>query len=58
MLAAKRSIGVTLEVNLLLQATKHTSEGIRPDFETQGTHHQKSKTGESVEKNLRPSKRF
>ena len=30
---------------LCAQATKHTSEGIHVDFETQGKRHQKSKTG-------------
>ena len=28
-----------------MQVTKHASEGIHPDFETQGRRHQKSKTG-------------
>ena len=47
------------------EARKHTSEGIHPGFETQGRHHQKSKTGVSVApqkglvsyKNLRKKKR-
>ena len=51
MLAAKRSAGVTPEVNLKIlftQAMKHACEGSHPGFETQGRHHQKSKTGISV----------
>ena len=51
MLATKRSAGVTLEVNLRnpLHADKKTcKQGIHPDFETQGRHHQKSRTGVSV----------
>ena len=31
-----------------MQVTKHASEGIHRDFETQGRRHQKSKTGVSV----------
>ena len=47
-LAAKRSGGVTPEVNL--RNSLHTGDkackwGIHPGFETQGRHHQKSKTG-------------
>ena len=48
MLTTKRSGGVTpgtLGINHA-QATKHTSEGIYPDFETQG--HQKFETGIQV----------
>ena len=51
MVAIKRSAGVAPEMNLrnlLHQVRKHTSEGIHPGFETQGRHHQKSKTGVSV----------
>ena len=31
-----------------MQAMKHTCKGIHPGFETQGRHHQRSKTGVSV----------
>ena len=43
-----------------MQATKHASKGIHSGFETQGRHHQKSKTGVSVvpEKGLMSSKYF
>ena len=46
-----QSAGVTPEVNLrnLLCAVKEARKlGIHPGFETQGRHHQKSKTGVSV----------
>ena len=47
MLVAKRSIGVTPEVNLRdpLYQAKHDVKGTYGGFETQGRHHQKSKTG-------------
>ena len=51
-LVAKRSAGVTPEVNLknLLHAGKEAYEqGIHPGFETQGTCHQRSKTGVLVD---------
>ena len=50
MLAAKRSAGVATEVNLrysLHAGNKAGKRGIHPGFETQGRHHQKSKTGVS-----------
>ena len=49
--AVKRSADVTLEVNLknpLHVGNKAHKQGIHPGFETQGRHHQKSKTGVSV----------
>ena len=51
MLAAKRSAGVTPEMNL--RNPSHAGDeaynsGIHPGFETQGRCHQKSKTGISV----------
>ena len=51
MLALKTSAGVAPEVNLrnLVHAgDKACKPRIHPDFETQGRHHQKSKTGVSV----------
>ena len=48
MLAAKRSAGVALEVNLrnpLHPGEKACKQGIHPGFKTQGRRHQKSKTG-------------
>ena len=51
MLAVKRSVGVTPEVNLRnpLHAGEETCKrGIHSGFETQGRRHQKSKTGVSV----------
>ena len=48
MLAIKRSAGVVLEVNLRnpLHAGKEArKQGIHPGYKTQGTRHQKSKTG-------------
>ena len=43
-----------------MQVTKHGKRGIHPGFETQGRHHQKSKTGVSVapQKELVSSKNF
>ena len=47
MLTSIQSAGVAPEVHLrITQARNHP--GIHPDFETQGRHHQKSKTGMSV----------
>ena len=48
MLAAKMSVGVTPQMNL--KNPLHTGDeahkcGIHPGFDTQGRHHQKSKTG-------------
>ena len=51
MLNSIQSAGVAPEVNLsnLLHAgDKARKGGIHPGFETQGRHHQKSKTGVSV----------
>ena len=51
MLAAKRSAGVAPEVNLMNQlhaGNEAYKQGIQPGFETQGRHHEKSKTGISV----------
>ena len=61
--AVKRSAGVTPEVNLrnsLHTGDKAHKQWIHPGFETQGRHHQKSKTGVSVapQKGLMSSKRF
>ena len=48
MLTSVQSAGVTPEVNLMItQARKH-AKVIHSGFETQGRHHQKSKTGVSV----------
>ena len=51
MLAAKRSAGVTQEMNLrnpLCEGDEAISEGVPPGFEIQGRCHQKSKTEISV----------
>ena len=51
-LFAKRSAGVTPEVNLknpLHPGKEACEQGIYPGFETQGTWHQKSKTGVLVD---------
>ena len=63
LLAVKRSAGATPEVNLsnpLHAGEKARMQGIHPGFETQGRHHQKSKTGVSVapQKGLVSSKKF
>ena len=51
MLAAKRSSGVTPEMNLrnpFYEGEKSDKPGIHPGFETQDRHHQTSKTEISV----------
>ena len=51
MLTSIQSVGVTPEVNLRNSwhiGDKARKQGIHPGFETQGRHHQKSKTGVSV----------
>ena len=51
MLTSIQSAGVAPEVNLrnsLHVGNKAHKQGIHPGFETQGRHHQKSKTGVSV----------
>ena len=63
MLAAKRSAGVTPEVNLrnpLCIGEEAHKRGIHPGFETQGRRHQKYKTRVSVtpQKGLMSSKNF
>ena len=58
MLAAKRSAGVAVEVNMSQQAMKHASEGIHPGFKTHGRHHQKgvSVTPQKILKSLKKFK--
>ena len=62
MLAAKRSAGVTPEVNVKEHVTpmppQSTNKAANSSFETQRRHHQKSKTGMSVapQKGLMSSK--
>ena len=63
MLTSIQSAGVAPEVNLrnsLHAGNKTHKQGIDPGFETQGRHHQKSKTGVSVapRKGLMSSKNF
>ena len=63
MLTSIQSVGVAPEVNLrnsLHTGHKAHKRGIHPGFETQGRHHQKSKTGMSVvpRKGLMSSKKF
>ena len=65
MLPVKRSAGVTLWVNLKNKNLLHVGKearmwGICPGFETQGRHHQKSKTELSVtpQKDWYPSKKI
>ena len=63
MLTSIQLAGVTPEVNLrnsLYAGDKAHKQRIHPDFETQGRHHQKSKTGVSVapQKGLMSSKIF
>ena len=51
MLVVKRSVGVTSEVNQKCPVhigDEARTQGIHPGFETQGRHHQKSKTGVPV----------
>ena len=48
MLTFIQSAGVTPEVNLRITQVRKCTKGIHPGFETQGRHHQKSKTEESV----------
>ena len=64
MMAAKRSVGVTLELNLR-ECVTHThlpsaNKAAHSEFETHRRCHQKSKTGVSVapQKGLRSSKNF
>ena len=60
MLTAIQSACVTPEVNLRITQVRKHAKGIYPGFDTQGRHHQKSKTGVSVahKKNLCPPKFF
>ena len=48
MLTSIQSAGVTPEGNLSITQVRKHVKGIHPGFETQGRHHQKSKTGVSV----------
>ena len=51
MVASVQSAGVAPEVNLRITTGKKlckSKKGMNPGFETQGRHHQKSKTGVSV----------
>ena len=53
MLTAKRSAGVTPEVNLMItQAKKACMRGIQPGFEIQGKRHQKPTSGHTNRKGL------
>ena len=60
MVASVQSAGVTPEVNLrITTGEKACKQGFHPSFETQGRHHQKSKTGVCpLKKHLRPPKRI
>ena len=58
MLTSIQSAGVTPEVNLRITQARKYAKGIHSGFETQGRHHQKSKTEVSVAPRKGPQKHF